>query len=112
MRFLVDENLGDRFAKLLNQAGHDAVFVGNVMRGALDEKILSRAEKERRVIITDDKDFGELIFRLHKTSAGVILFRTLTNNPEEKLDMIKDVIGKAEGRFIVVSEWGIRLREI
>ena len=51
MRFLVDENLGSRFANLLKYAGHDAVFVGEVMRGKPDDEILSKSEDEKRVIL-------------------------------------------------------------
>lgn len=112
MRFLVDENLGNRFTNILNESGYDALFVGDIMRGALDEKILAFAENENRIIITDDKDFGELIFRLKLTSRGVILLRILTTDPEKIFEMVVAVLDKAEGKFIVVSEGHIRVREL
>ena len=112
MKFLVDENLGKKFTNLLTQEGYDAVFVGDVMRGAPDEKVLPMAESEKRVLITDDKDFGELIFRLKKGGCGVILFRTLINNAEKKFEMVKDVLDIAEDKFIVVSEGRIRIKEL
>ena len=112
MRFLVDENLGKRFADLLNRSGYDAVFVGDAMRGFPDEEILTIANTEKRVLITDDKDFGELVFRFNKITSGVVLFRTLTNNSEEKLGLVKNILRYAEGSFIVVSEGGIRVRKI
>lgn len=110
MRFLIDENLGKRFADILNRHLYAALFAGDIMRGALDENILSFAEKENLVIITDDKDFGELVFRLKKSTKGVILFRTLTTNPEKLFEMVKDMLDKSKGKFIVVKEGQIRIR--
>lgn len=112
MRFLVDENLGNRFNNLLLQAGYDATFVGNIMRGFSDNKVLEKAKNEKRVIITDDKDFGELIFRLKMPAIGVILFRTSAKNTEKRFGMVKDILDKAEGKFIVVEEGRIRVRKL
>lgn len=58
MRFLVDESTGRRLNELLKRSGHDSIFAGDVLPGADDEAVLSKAEKEKRVLITDDKDFG------------------------------------------------------
>lgn len=112
MLFLVDENLGKRFAGLLNKAGHDAIFVGDVMRGADDEKILERGTNERRVVVTDDKDFGELVFRLKMATNGIILLRTLAQDAEERFRLVFEILNKAEGRFIVVSEGRTRIRKL
>jgi|TARA_Y100000310_G_scaffold173296_1_gene173480 predicted nuclease of predicted toxin-antitoxin system len=112
MQFLVDENLGSRFANLLKYAGYDAVFVGEVMRGEPDDEILSKGEGEKRVIITDDQDFGELIFKFKRSTNGVILFRVLTNNPQKRFEMIADILEKSEGKFIVVREGRIRVRRL
>ena len=114
MRFLVDESTGKRFNQLLNEAGHDSVFVGDVTPGITDETILSNAESEGRILITDDKDFGELVFRLNRPSAGVILLRILTTNPEIRLRVILDLMEKHElkHRFITLTDDKIRIRKI
>ena len=75
-----------------------------------DEDILTKAENEGRIVITNDKDFGELIFRLGKPSSGVILLRTLTIDLNEKFNLVKGVLDKAKGKFIVVKEGQIRIR--
>ncbi len=62
------------------------------------------------MIITDDKDFGELIFRFKKPTKGVILFRTLATDPAKLFKMVKGVLNKAEGKFMVVKEGQIRIR--
>lgn len=112
MRFLVDENLGSRFTSLLKYAGHDAIFAGEVMRGEPDDEILYRGEGEKRVIITDDQGFGELIFKFKKSTNGVILFRVPTNNPQKRFEMAEDILEKSEGKFIVIREGRIRVRDL
>lgn len=112
MRFLIDENLGARFADILGRHGYNILFAGNAMRGAPDENILSFAEKENLIILTDDKDFGELIFRLNKSTKGIILFRASTTNPKKLFEMAEGVLEKAKGKFIVVKEGQVRIRDL
>ncbi len=82
------------------------------MRGAADEYLLSFAEKENLVIITDDKDFGELVFRFKQPTKGVILMRASTKNPEKLFEMVKEVLDTSKDKFSVVSEGQIRVREL
>ena len=112
IKFLVDESLGNRFSVFLENHGYNSVFVGNIMRSAPDEEILSFSEKENFVIATDDKDFGELIFRFKKPAKGVILFRTSATDPAKLFEMVKDILDKAEGKFIAVKEGQIRVRDL
>ena len=107
----MDESTGRKLTALINQAGYDVVFSLDVLSGADDEQILSFAEKNGRVLITDDKDFGELIFRHNKPTSGVIFLRT-AKDPVKRFVKIKDVLDKAEGKFIVVEEGRIRVREL
>lgn len=112
IKFLVDESLGNRFSVLLASHGYNSVFVGNIMRSAPDDEILSFSEKENFVIATDDKDFGELVFRFKKSAKGVILFRTSATDPAKLFEMVKGVLNKSEGRFIVVKEGQIKIRDL
>jgi len=112
MRFLVDESSDRLLANLVKEAGHDVVFIGDVMPTVSDEEVLLFAEQENRVLISDDKDFGELIFRLKRPTTGVILLRTLTTDPDKRFEMVKGILDKTEGKFIVVKESGIRVREL
>ena len=63
MRFLVDECAGPKVAKWLRDNGHDAVSVFDEFRGIPDEDILAKAVETNSILITNDKDFGEMIFR-------------------------------------------------
>lgn len=112
MLFLVDESMGNKFAAFLKNAGHDTVFAGDAIPEAMDEDVLSFAAREKRVLITADKDFGKLAVQLKIPVRGVILFRTLTRKPDKRFELAKSVLDKAEGRFIVVKEGQIRVRRL
>ncbi|MBI1868139.1 MAG: DUF5615 family PIN-like protein [Methylocystis sp.] len=76
MRFLADENFPGDAVAMLEGAGHDVVWVRMAAPGAKDEHILAWAEREGRILLTFDKDFGELAWRAGlPASCGVVLFR-------------------------------------
>jgi predicted nuclease of predicted toxin-antitoxin system len=115
IRLLIDESTGRKLFNLLKD-DYDAVFVGDVMPSSSpDTKVLEYAEKEKRVLITDDKDFGELVFRLRKASNGVILLRMSPKYTEKRIIALKNILTKfsrLEGKFIVLEEKTARIREI
>lgn len=112
MKFLIDANLGRKFTNLIKRAGYNATFINDIMAKASDENILILAKHENRVVITNDKDFGELVFKLGKPSEGIILLRTLVTDSEKRFEMVKGVLGKAKGKFIVVEDKKIRIRNL
>jgi predicted nuclease of predicted toxin-antitoxin system len=76
MRLLVNENVTGTVIEELRQRGHDVFSVKESMRSEKDDVILARAPAEERIVVTHEKDFGELAFRSRLPSAcGVILFR-------------------------------------
>ena len=76
MKLLLDENMPMAAVVALRELGHDVLWVREVMPGSSDSRILERAGAEGRLLVTFDKDFGELVHRAGKTaSAGVVLFR-------------------------------------
>jgi predicted nuclease of predicted toxin-antitoxin system len=93
MRFIVDESTGKRLHILLKSAGHDSLFfVGDIMISSTDEAVLARSETEKeRILITDDKDFGELIFRLGKPATGVIFLRLEETDPKQRFETHKSI---------------------
>jgi predicted nuclease of predicted toxin-antitoxin system len=114
MRFLLDENADFRLVDYLASQGHD---VSSILRdhqpGLPDRKVLKIANHERRVLITNDKDFGELIVRRRLPHAGVILFRLQTvdlRSKERWLQKALDDYADQLQEFLVVSERGIRIR--
>jgi len=76
VRFLADESCDFRVVTALRNAGHDVVAVAEVARGALDQAVLVRAQEERRVILAEDKDFGQLTVATQRgTGPGLLLMR-------------------------------------
>jgi predicted nuclease of predicted toxin-antitoxin system len=76
MRILANENFpGDAIATL-RQRGRDVAWIRADAPGSSDHRVLTRADTEGRILITFDKDFGELAFRAKlPASSGIILFR-------------------------------------
>jgi predicted nuclease of predicted toxin-antitoxin system len=117
MRFLLDENadlpLGDYLAK----QGHDVTsIVRDYTRSIQDEDVLSIANHERRILITNDKDFGALIYQQSLPHSGVILFRMREEDVPFKISRLSDVLrAHAETlenspAYIVVTDRRIRVR--
>lgn len=75
MRFLVDECCEPNLVAALRAAGHDVHYIVEIERGADDALILKLAFAERRIVVTDDKDFAALAVRSPSSSAGLILIR-------------------------------------
>ena len=115
MRFLLDQNVEARIAAFLAEHGHDATRIGREYPAGLpDEQVLAIARREQRVLVTNDKDFGELIVRNRLPHAGVILLRfPLDATARQKiaaLDRFLVTHGTRLDRFLVVTPRGVRVR--
>jgi len=75
MRFLADESCDFAAVRALRAAGHDVIAVAEVARGADDSAVVELARSEGRILLTEDKDFGQLVFAAAHHTAGVILLR-------------------------------------
>ena len=73
MRWLADECVDAALVRRLRGAGHDVIYAAEVASEATDAQILRRANDEDRLLLTEDKDFGEFVFRLHMTVPGLVL---------------------------------------
>ena len=116
MRLLANENIASSVVHGLRNAGHDVLHAMESMRGEDDDVILKRAVGEQRVVLTFDKDFGELAFRSHlPASCGVILVRLTPQGRERDTQRILDVLlGRDDwaGSFWVVGDRRIRRRPL
>ena len=115
MKFLADEGVDSSIVKCLRKTGHDVIFVvERTLRTMEDDLLLQIAESENRIIITRDKDFGELVFRLKKTHTGVLLIRLEGYNTEERGRIVCMLINKyndqLKGAFSVIQRGIIRIR--
>ncbi|MEX2246214.1 MAG: DUF5615 family PIN-like protein [Dehalococcoidia bacterium] len=114
MRFLLDENVDAGLVDWLETRAHDVTAVARDYPQALDERdILAIAYRERRVLVTNDHDFGELIFRRKLPHAGVILFRLDLEALAIKTGLLEGLFarfGEHLSHFFVVTEARIRVR--
>ena len=114
MRILLHASADFRLLGYLTGLGHDvATIAGDYPRSLEDEEVLATAYRDQRVLITNDRDFGELIFRRKLPHAGVIYFRLEeTDLPTKILGLDRVLTSHADQLtgFIVVSERGIRVR--
>lgn len=116
MKLMLNENISGTVIKTLRQRGHDVISVKESMRGMSDKAILERAQNENRVVVTNDKDFGELAFHFGlPAESGVILFRLSGTTPENDNDRMVEALESGldfQGNFCVVTEERIRLRPL
>ena len=90
MKFLLDVNASGIVASWLVQLGHDVVEVGRRDPGMSDNEILSWAVRDRRIIITTDNDFEEMIWRQRKPHCGVLRLENLPRS--ERIVLLRDVL--------------------
>ena len=114
MQFIVDESTGRAVIEYLRWAGHSVLAISESMPQALDKEILVRAAIEDRILITNDKDFGELVFRSGQAHHGVLLLRLRDESSANRVRVVASVLknyaDRLAGNFVVATEKGIRIR--
>ena len=96
----------------LRSKGIDIIPINELTSGVSDESVLEAANKQNRVLITFDSDFGELIFRQKLKARGVILLKFAPKSPQQVVDTTLNVLktqAKIEGHFLIVKEKKIRV---
>lgn len=114
MRFVADEGVEARIVERLRFEGHDVDYVAELAPGITDDEVLDLANTGRRVLVTVDKDFGELVFRLHRVTEGVLLVRLPGMSSDDKAELVAGAVrdhgGQMPGAFTVISPGVIRIR--
>ena len=113
MRFIVDECTGPVVARWLQSQGHDAFSVYELARGISDEEIAEKAATQDRIVITNDKGFGERTFREGRRHAGIVLLRLKDERSTCKIEALRRLLeshpARLEGNFVVVTEKAVRI---
>jgi predicted nuclease of predicted toxin-antitoxin system len=112
MRFLVDECTGPAVARWLKQQDHDVFSVYDQARGIDDDKVIEVAQIEERILITNDRGFGEKVFRKRRPHHGVVFLRLSNERAANKIRVLDQLIRQHSGalphRFVVVTENRVR----
>lgn len=113
MRLLANENFPLDAVEALRENGHDVAWIREDARGSKDEQVLELAQQEDRILITFDKDFGELAFRSELSSAGgIILFRITAISSQHIAQVAVQALASRTdwaGHFSVVEDQRIRM---
>jgi predicted nuclease of predicted toxin-antitoxin system len=113
MRLLANENFPLDAVEALRASGHDVAWIREDSRGTSDDKILLRAQQEDRIVVTFDKDFGELAFRSKlPAQSGVILFRITPKSSQYIAQVAVQALASQTdwvGHFSVIEDNRIRM---
>ncbi len=114
MRYLADESVERQIVDALRVAGHEVDQIAELAPGSTDSDVLARANRQSAVLITEDKDFGELVFRGRQPNPGVVLLRLSGLTRQRKIaiavQVFADRAADFAGAFTVVTDTGVRIR--
>lgn len=116
MNFVADESCAGGVIGALREAGHDVPAVAEVWQGASEEQVLRGALDEKRVLTTEDRDWGVVVFARGRPSAGVILVRFHNQARQAKPDTVVDAVSKLGRRlriaFTLIEPGRVRINDM
>jgi predicted nuclease of predicted toxin-antitoxin system len=117
VRWLVDECLDAALVRHLRDLGHDVVYMAEIAPAANDAEILARARADGRLLLTEDKDFGDLVFRRGGRVPGIVMLRVdpaMHALKRRRLDAAMGRFGEKglQGRYTIVEEARFRSRPL
>lgn len=112
LQFLADENCDFAVVRALRAKGYDVVAVSEYMNRSVDSQLIEQAYQDKRILLTEDKDFGWLVFASHSACAGVILVRFPANTrkilAQSVLDLVEQKGEELKNAFVVIQPGQIR----
>ena len=116
MKFVADENLHRVIIQRLRQEGHEVIAIAETAPGIADDAVLAIAVQENALLLTEDKDFGELVFRLQLLATGIVLFRLGAASSQIKAQNIALAIQQHGtdllGKFAVITPRTVRINSL
>jgi predicted nuclease of predicted toxin-antitoxin system len=116
VRWLIDECVDADLAALLHRYGHDVVYMSDVAPRAADTEVMNRADRENRLLLTADKDFGDLVFRQARPVPGIVLLRIESSRRLRKAPRLLAAIDRFGdtlfGRYTVIEDARFRSRPL
>jgi predicted nuclease of predicted toxin-antitoxin system len=116
VNLLADESVDRQIVDRLRTDGHVVRYVAEMEPGISDDIVLDIAYQETDLLLTADKDFGELVFRQGRLAAGILLVRLAGLSPMRKAGIVASAIRQhgreLEGAFGVLSPGSVRIRRL
>jgi predicted nuclease of predicted toxin-antitoxin system len=114
VNLVADESLDRQIVERLRRDGHTVSYIAEMEPGVVDETVLHLANREQALLLTADKDFGELVFRQHRLTTGVVLLRLAGLAPDRKASLVARALAEHSprlvGAFTVITPGRIRIR--
>ena len=114
MKCLADEGVDRMIVDKLREAGHEVLYIAEMDPGISDQVVLERAQESGVLLVTCDKDFGELVFRQGLYAKGVVLLRLAGLSQSVKAEIVVNVFAQhgseMEQSFSVISPGMVRIR--
>jgi len=117
VRWLADECIDAALVAHLRRAGHDVIYMAEVAPAVDDAAVVARARREDRLLLTEDKDFGDLVFRRGAPVPGIVLLRldpAMHALKQRRLDAAMTRFGETglRGRYMTIEEARFRSRAL
>lgn len=116
MQFLADESCDFAVVRALRANGHDVISVSEVTPRADDSEVIAFAVREKRILLTEDKDFGRLVFAHGKEASGVIFIRyhtaARTRLAEDIVQLVEKYGEKLKWCFVTIRPGYIRQQNV
>lgn len=113
LRFLADESCDFLVVRALRADGYDVLAVSEYTQRSDDRELIEQSYRENRIVLTEDKDFGSLVFVSQVATAGVILIRFPGNRRETLVQtmrrFIQDKVDEIPGAFVVIQPGHVRI---
>jgi predicted nuclease of predicted toxin-antitoxin system len=113
--FVCDEGVDRSIVQQLRADGHEVGYIAEMSPSITDEEVLREANERGAVLVTMDKDFGELVFRLGRLNTGILLVRVPEVSTEERAALVSGVVRdhglELPGSFSVLSATKLRIRK-
>jgi predicted nuclease of predicted toxin-antitoxin system len=115
VNFIPDESVDQQIVERLREKGHAVWYIVETGPGASDGNVLELAKHKGAILLTADKDFGEMVFRQRQVTEGVIFIRLAGQSQKRKAEIVSSAV-KRHGEelfraFSVITPGGIRIRK-
>lgn len=111
---LADENIAAPMVAALRESGWDVLYLTERSPGITDDEVLALVRSEHRILVTEDKDFGELVFRLKERVPGIVLLRLPEQSWDKRWPRVRDALAtrsaQLQGKYTVIGQDRIRSR--
>lgn len=116
MKLLADENIARQIIERLRRDGNTVLSIAETASGSADDDVLDLANQQGAILLTDDKDFGDLVMFQRRPSQGIILVRLEGLSPADRAELVADVLrvhaDELAGGFTVIKRQTVRTRPL